>query len=60
MLQTATRATHVPYPQAQQRIADLLNGATQFAFFNTPAVVEHIATGKLRASLLRLPSVSLH
>jgi tripartite-type tricarboxylate transporter receptor subunit TctC len=55
MLQTGTHATHVPYPQAQQRIADLLSGATQFAFFNTPAVVAHIASGKLRALAVTAP-----
>ena len=55
MLHTGTRAIHVPYPQAQQRIADLLSGATQFAFFNTPAVVAHIASGKLRALAVTAP-----
>jgi tripartite-type tricarboxylate transporter receptor subunit TctC len=55
MLQTGARATHVPYPQPQQRVADLLSGATQFAFFNTPAVIGYIATGKLRAIAVTAP-----
>jgi tripartite-type tricarboxylate transporter receptor subunit TctC len=48
-LRTGVRAPLVPYPQGQQRIADLLNGTTHFAFYNTPAVVDLIASGKLRA-----------
>lgn len=55
MLETGVSATHVPYPQAQQRVADLLSGATHFAFFNTPAVVELVATGKLRALAVTAP-----
>jgi tripartite-type tricarboxylate transporter receptor subunit TctC len=55
MLQTGARATHVPYPQSQQRVADLLSGVTQFSFFNTPAVIDHIATGKLRALAVTAP-----
>lgn len=48
-LQSGTDPLLVPYAQAQQRVADLLNGTTHFAFYNTPAVVELIAAGKLRA-----------
>lgn len=55
-LRTGTRATHVPYPGSQPRVADLLNGTTQFAFFNTPAVVDHIATGRLRALAVTAPT----
>jgi tripartite-type tricarboxylate transporter receptor subunit TctC len=55
MLQVGVRATHLPYPQSQQRVTDLLSGTTQFAFFNTPAVVEHIATGRLRALAVTAP-----
>jgi tripartite-type tricarboxylate transporter receptor subunit TctC len=40
-LQTGIRATLVPYQQGQQRIADLLNGTTDFAFYSTPAVVKY-------------------
>lgn len=55
MLKTGVRATHVPYPQSQQRVADLLSGTTQFAFVNTPAIVDHIATGRLRALAITAP-----
>jgi len=48
-LQTGVRATHVPYPQPQQRVTDLISGTTHFAFLNTPAAVDLIATGRLRA-----------
>jgi tripartite-type tricarboxylate transporter receptor subunit TctC len=48
-LQTGVRATHVPYPQSQQRIADLLGGTTHFTFLNTPAAVDLVASGRLRA-----------
>jgi tripartite-type tricarboxylate transporter receptor subunit TctC len=49
MLRTGVRLVSVPYPQPQQRIADLLGGTTQIAFYNVPAVVDHIAAGRLRA-----------
>jgi tripartite-type tricarboxylate transporter receptor subunit TctC len=48
-LQTGSRATIVPYQQMQQRLADLLGGTTHFGFYPTPAVVNLIAAGKLRA-----------
>lgn len=48
-LEAGVRAVIVPYPQPQQRIADLLSGTTQIAFYNVPAVVDHIAAGRLRA-----------
>jgi tripartite-type tricarboxylate transporter receptor subunit TctC len=55
-LQTGVRATHVPHPQGgQQRIVDLLNGTTQFDFRDTLAVVDLIATGKLRAIAVTAP-----
>jgi tripartite-type tricarboxylate transporter receptor subunit TctC len=55
-LQTGVGATHVPYPQGgQQRIVDLLNGTTQFDFRDTLAVVDLIATGKLRAIAVTSP-----
>jgi tripartite-type tricarboxylate transporter receptor subunit TctC len=54
-LQTGVRATHVPYQQGQQRIVDLLNGTTQFDFRDTLAVVDLIATGKLRAIAVTAP-----
>jgi tripartite-type tricarboxylate transporter receptor subunit TctC len=55
-LQAGVRAVHVPYPQTQQRVADLLGGATQFAFLNTPAAVDLIASGRLRALAVTSPT----
>jgi tripartite-type tricarboxylate transporter receptor subunit TctC len=46
---TGTRAVHVPYPQGQQFVPDLLSGTTQFSFITTVRVVDLIAAGKLRA-----------
>jgi tripartite-type tricarboxylate transporter receptor subunit TctC len=54
-LQTSTSFTSIQYPQNAQRLSDLLTGQTQFAFFNTPAVVDLVATGKLRALALAGP-----
>jgi tripartite-type tricarboxylate transporter receptor subunit TctC len=54
-LQTGTTFTQVQYPAAPQRIPDLLSGVTHFAFYNTPAVVDLIASGKLRALALAGP-----
>jgi tripartite-type tricarboxylate transporter receptor subunit TctC len=54
-LQTGTSFAQIQYPQNQQRLGDLLSGTTQFAFFNTPAIVELVATGKLRALALAGP-----
>src|SRR5262249_34476603 len=48
-LQNDVRAAHIPYPQSRQRLADLISGITHFAFYNTPAAVDHIASGRLRA-----------
>jgi tripartite-type tricarboxylate transporter receptor subunit TctC len=49
LLRTGTRAVHVPYPQGQQFVPDLLNGTTQFSFITTVRVVDLVAAGKLRA-----------
>jgi len=54
-VQTGALATHTPYPQGPQRIADLLSGTTHFAFYNTPAVVDLIGSGKLRAIAVTAP-----
>lgn len=54
-LQAGVRAVHVPYPQTQQRVADMLSGATQFAFLQTPAAIELIASGRLRAIAVTSP-----
>lgn len=48
-LETGTRATHVPYNQFPQAIADLLVGTNQFMFITTLPVVDLITSGKLRA-----------
>lgn len=61
LLRTGTRATHVPYNAFPQMIADLLTGTNQFMFVTTVPVLEHIATGRLRALAVtapqRLPSL---
>jgi tripartite-type tricarboxylate transporter receptor subunit TctC len=54
-LRTGIRAPLVPYQQGSQRIADLLNGTTDFAFYSTPPVVNLIATGRLRALAVTAP-----
>jgi tripartite-type tricarboxylate transporter receptor subunit TctC len=48
-LQTGARATHVPYNQFPQAIADLLSGTNHFMFVTTLPVVDLIGSGKLRA-----------
>jgi len=54
-LETGARASVIPYQQVQQRLSDLLSGTTHFAFYNTPAVVNLIAAGKLRALAVTAP-----
>src|SRR5262245_30884521 len=46
---TGTRAVHVPYPQGQQFVPDLLNGTTQFSFITSVRVVDLVLAGRLRA-----------
>jgi tripartite-type tricarboxylate transporter receptor subunit TctC len=48
-LQTGTSFASILYPQNAQRLSDLMTAQTQFAFFNSPAVVDLVAAGKLRA-----------
>lgn len=48
-LRTKTRAVHVPYPQGQQFVPDLLSGTTQFSFITSVRVVDLVVAGKLRA-----------
>ena len=43
LLQTGTRALHVPYNAFPQAISDLLAGRVEFMFAATPPVVGHIA-----------------
>lgn len=48
-LETGVQATHVPYVQFPQAIADLLSGVNAYQFITILPVVQHINTGKLRA-----------
>ena len=54
-VQTGVRATHVPYQQFPQAIADLLGGTNQYMFINTLPVIDLISTGKLRALAVTAP-----
>jgi tripartite-type tricarboxylate transporter receptor subunit TctC len=54
-LQTGVTATHVPYQQSQQRIADLLNGTNHFDFLASVSAGDLIATGKLRGLAVTAP-----
>jgi tripartite-type tricarboxylate transporter receptor subunit TctC len=56
LLRTDTRATHVPYNAFPQMIADLLTGTNQFMFVTTVPVLEHIASGRLRALAVAAPA----
>jgi tripartite-type tricarboxylate transporter receptor subunit TctC len=48
-LETGVQATHVPYTQFSQAIADLISGVNTYQFITILPVVQHINTGKLRA-----------
>src|SRR5262252_8212401 len=48
-LETGVQATHVPYNQFPQAIADLLAGVNTYQFITLLPVVQMINTGKLRA-----------
>src|SRR5215468_2456272 len=48
-LETGVQATHVPYNQFPQAIADLISGINTYQFIAMMPVVQHINTGKLRA-----------
>jgi tripartite-type tricarboxylate transporter receptor subunit TctC len=48
-LETGVQATHVPYNQFPQAIADLLGGVNTYQFITLLPVVQLINTGKLRA-----------
>jgi tripartite-type tricarboxylate transporter receptor subunit TctC len=54
-LRTGVRATHVPYQQAQQRVADLLNGTNHFDFLATVTAADFLAAGRLRALAVTAP-----
>jgi tripartite-type tricarboxylate transporter receptor subunit TctC len=53
--ETGTSFAHVLYSQSHQRTVDLLSGRTHFAFYNTPAILDLVKTGKLRAIALAGP-----
>jgi tripartite-type tricarboxylate transporter receptor subunit TctC len=48
-LETGVQATHVPYAQFPQAIADLISAVNTYQFIAMMPVVQHINTGKLRA-----------
>jgi tripartite-type tricarboxylate transporter receptor subunit TctC len=48
-LETGVQATHVPYTQFSQAIADLISGVNTYQFITILPVVQHINTGRLRA-----------
>jgi tripartite-type tricarboxylate transporter receptor subunit TctC len=60
-LETAVQATHVPYAQFPQAIADLVGGVNTYQFITVLPVVQLINTGKLRALAVmgreRIPAI---
>jgi tripartite-type tricarboxylate transporter receptor subunit TctC len=48
-LETGVQATHVPYVQFPQAIADLVSGTTTFGFLTVLPLVQLVNTGKLKA-----------
>jgi tripartite-type tricarboxylate transporter receptor subunit TctC len=48
-LETGVQATHVPYVQFPQAIADLVSGTTTFGFLTVLPLVQLVKTGKLKA-----------
>jgi tripartite-type tricarboxylate transporter receptor subunit TctC len=54
-VQTGVSATHVPYQQIQQAIADLIGGTNHYMFVTTLPVINLIADGKLRALAVTAP-----
>lgn len=55
-VQAGVRASHVPYQQFSQAIADLISGNVQYMFVTTLPVIDLIATGKLRALAVTAPT----
>jgi tripartite-type tricarboxylate transporter receptor subunit TctC len=54
-LQAGVRATHVPYQQFPQALADLMSGTNHYMFVTTLPVIDLIATGKLRGLAVTAP-----
>ncbi len=48
-VQTGTSGTHVPYKGGGPAMSDLLGGQVDASFQNINSVVQHVASGKLRA-----------
>jgi tripartite-type tricarboxylate transporter receptor subunit TctC len=46
---TAVKLNHIPYKGAAPATTDLISGQIDLAFLNAPALLPHIAAGKLRA-----------
>src|SRR3954447_24511491 len=55
-LQAGVKATHVPYQQFSQAIADLISGNVQYMFVTTLPLIDLIATGKLPALAVTAPT----
>ncbi|MCK1683359.1 tripartite tricarboxylate transporter substrate binding protein [Bradyrhizobium sp. 147] len=55
-LQAGVHATHVPYQQFSQAIADLIGGNVEYMFVTTLPVIDLIETGKLRALAVTAPA----
>jgi tripartite-type tricarboxylate transporter receptor subunit TctC len=55
-LKAGVHATHVPYPQGQQRMGDLMTSTVHFDFVTTVLAVDFISTGKLAALAVMGPN----
>jgi tripartite-type tricarboxylate transporter receptor subunit TctC len=55
-LKTGVHAAHVPYPQGQQRMVDLMSGTVHFDFVTTVLALNFISTGKLAALAVMGPN----
>ena len=55
-LKTGAPGTAISYRSSNESITSLLSGQTAFAFVETPAAVQQVATGNLRALAVTVPS----